>query len=124
MAANSGSFSKTNQPTSRRRTLGEELLFSNLKDYGNEMLRVLVTHAKESEREDIRIRAADRFLCHVLLQPRDGAEESINDSENDVFARAGLNQEQAMKLKGIIKTAMCGLLSGAINEVKEIKAET
>ena len=120
MAKSSTSFGKGNRvrATSRRRDLSGSLLFSNLKDYGDEMLKVLVTHAKESEREDIRIRAADRFLCHVLLQPKEGMEESDN---NEAMAqlRSQLSADEMARLNEILKPAMQGLLNDLIAKVKE-----
>ena len=82
------------------------------------MLKVLVTHAKESEREDIRIRAADRFLCHVLLQPTEGMEESDN---NEAMAqlRSQLSADEMARLNEILKPAMQGLLNDLIAKVKE-----
>lgn len=120
MAKSSTSFGKGNRvgATSRRRDLSGSLLFSNLKDYGDEMLKVLVTHAKESEREDIRIRAADRFLCHVLLQPKEGMEESDN---NEAMAqlRSQLSADEMVRLNEILKPAMQGFLNDLIAKVKE-----
>ena len=120
MALNSGRFSSKNQPnkTSGRRRVAENLLFSSLKEYGAEALEVMRKCYKEAEKEEVRLRAADRFLCHVLPQSKEEVELSDN---NEAMAqlRSQLSAAEMVRLNEILKPAMQGLLNDLIAKVKE-----
>ena len=122
MARNSGSFKPNNTigKHSKRRVLTENLAFSKLKDHGEKMFDVMVTHATESKNESIRIKAADRFLFYTMLQPKEGMEESDN---NEAMAqlRSQLSADEMARLNEILKPAMQGLLNDLIAKVKEGK---
>jgi len=53
-----------------RRRISEKLVYSRLRDYGDKMFDVLATEAASADTSDARIKAADRFLSHTLLQPK------------------------------------------------------
>jgi len=120
MALNSGRFSSKNQPnkTSGRRRVAENLLFSSLKEYGAEALEVMRKCYKEAEKEEVRLRAADRFLCHVLPQSKEEVELSDN-SEFMAQLRGQLSAAEMARLNEMMKPAMRELLNDLIAKAKE-----
>ena len=124
MAKNITSFSATHQPrrASKRRVFAENLLFSSLKEYGAEALEVMRKCYKEAEKEEVRLRAADRFLCHVLPQSKEEVE--LNDSSEFMAQLRGqLSAAEMVRLNEMIKPAMQGLLNDLIAKVKESEQE-
>ena len=124
MAKNITSFSATHQPrrASKRRVFAENLLFNSLKERGAEMLDVLFKCAKEAEKEEVRLRAADRFLCHVLPQSKEEVELNDN-SEAMAQLRSQLSAAEMARLNEMMKPAMQGLLNDLIAKVKEGEQE-
>ena len=120
MAANSGSFSKTNQPkkASRRRIFAEDLLFGSLKERGSRMLEILFEHAESATREEVRVRAAKEALS--LMLPASNMEVELTDN-NEIMAqlRSQLSAGEMAKLNAILAPAMQGLLNDLIAKVKE-----
>ena len=68
----------------KRRVLTENLVFSKLQEYGSEMLDVLALHARSSEKEDTRIKAADRLLTHILLKPKEDESDVGNNTDSPI----------------------------------------
>lgn len=125
MAINAGRFSSKNQPnkTSKRRIFSENLLFSSLKEYGAEALEVMRKCYQEAEKEEVRLRAADRFLCHVLPQSKEEVELTDN-SELMAQLRSQLSADEIARLNEMLRPAMQGLLNDLIAKVKEVEQET
>ena len=124
MAKNITSFSATHQPRriSKRRVFAENLLFSSLKEYGAEALDVMRRCYKEAEKEEVRLRAADRFLCHVLPQSKEEVELNDN-SEFMAQLRSQLSAAEMARLNEMLRPAMQGLLNDLIAKVKEGEQE-
>lgn len=96
MALTSTSF-KENNPSCHlpRRRHSEKLVYSNLKDYGSEMFSVLVKEARTAPLPSDRIKAADRFLTHTLLQPK--GDENIQQTQGvKVFAISIIQKLKAL----------------------------
>ena len=76
----------------------------------DEMLNKLVNQAIKAMGERSLIKPANRFLSGVYGKPTDGVKEDFSDLENDIFVLAGFNQRQGIKIKYMIKAAVCILL--------------
>ena len=85
MSRNATSFQKGHKANhSARRILTENLVLTKLREHGNAMLDILVEYAKNAEKEETRIKAADRFLTHALLHPKPN-EEIADGKGTDLF---------------------------------------
>lgn len=85
MARNSTTFEKGHGKNhSVRRILTENLVMKKLREHGSAMLDILIKYANEAEKEETRIKAADRFLSHTLLHPKPN-EEIEQDKGLDIF---------------------------------------
>ena len=125
MPRNQTSFSRTHQPPreSKRRILSESLISAALKDHGDDVLQFLAKIVKEPEHRGMtisineRIKAADRFLCHSLLQPRVDSEEAASSSGIDVFVRAGMTLEQAREANEKLQKILPSVIENIAEEI-------
>lgn len=119
MPKNNNSFKPGNTAgRCKRRILSEKLMLTKLREHGDEMLDVLAFQAKNCERVDVRVKAADAFLKHTLLQPRDNSEPTTEEKNTEMFIEAGLTLEQAYKIKELMKPAVNQLVTNLIAQVK------
>lgn len=120
MSKSSTTFKPGNKaaPHHRRRVLSESLTHESLSKHGSKMLEILVEHAMYAAKPDLRVRAADRFLCHTLLQPKDGLDASTDERNAEAFVNAGLTLEQACRVRDKVRAEMAQLLTVYIDEEK------
>lgn len=67
-------------PSVSRRRLSEKITYTNLLKYGEKMFEILANEAINGTQAMSRIKAADKFLHHSLLQPKNL--EQLNTEEN------------------------------------------
>ena len=73
-------FVKGNKASAvRRKRFSENLISEKLEEYGTRMFDILANEALSARDSASRIRAADRFLCHTVIPPKndDGQVHSI-----------------------------------------------
>lgn len=119
MAVSSTSFKENNTAGYLpRRRHSEKLVYSQLKDYGDEMFGVLVTEARTAKESADRIRAADRFLSHTLLQPK--PDENIENNQGIKATTIEL-MEQMRSINPNVPIEAYNLLIDSLNSLLEKK---